>query len=612
MGRVLKVHSVGTRVILTIWIIIIRGDGMFLKKEHIEVLRALVEGSDVQKEGGARSRRLLELRIQGLVDGGVTEAGKLIVDAFSGLELNKLEDPLLDSSTIKMIELWITTGEIPARWKDVLERRGVDKKRGELILQAYARAKPSIFITPYIAEFVTGMPPGPGMLSDLTLYAKTAGYGENVIHALEAMRWIKISPETKGKAYTLTPLGRKIRNILRRYPVGPMNILFNARVLRLLTQARSVAEEQELILMGLVSGGEATPLAKELEKAFNMTEILPRVAPTYVSVEEVAALKALLEAEKKENVLATEEWVQRITKNARAREILLILESKGWVRRKEVKGKDTWEATEQGRTLVEFFGNIIMDIPSEAVKAITFSLAGDVPMPEWVQEARRHGLVAGDITKKGMVLYELARDMQRLPILTWYDAAILVKTPRERPITLERLVKEVSEYIRVDKLDIRHPRIPLERSVRIAISEAESRGYVVILQNGVVKLTRIGDLMKSVIEYGKTREMVRTRFGVTPVTYHITRTLIEHANELRKLWRELDEQVRGEAIKLLYNRLKKYTSVTVEEIWKQLRIMKMLGLVGDMGPTKAAEYLVSVGEALSSLTHSTDERGPRT
>ncbi len=570
-----------------------------MKAEHIEVLRELSEGRGGEAGAPAEmfSKRLLELRIQGLVEENkLTEAGKLIVDAFKGVDVSSLEDPVLNSEIIKILELLAETGEVPERWMERLRKRALDdEERAKKVLEAYAKAKPSIFITPYIVEFVLRMPPGPGILSDLTNFAKSIGYGYNIINALEAMRWIKISPETRGRAYTLTPLGRRIREILTRHPIRVPNVLLDKRIVSMLARTWTAAEEQELVLLGLVAGGEATPLARELVEAYNLAETLPRVAPTYVTREEIRVLSAIEEARKK-GLPATQDWIER--KAGAKGDVLHVLESKGWIVRREVKGKDTYEATEDGRKILEVFGGIVVDLPADAVKAITFALAGDVPIPEWVQEAKKHGLVAGDVTKKGRTIYEIARRMPRLPILTGYDAAVLARTPRRKGIHVDQLVREVAEYVRTEKMDIRHPRMPLERSVRIAISEAESRGYVFALQNGVVRLTRAGDLMKSVLEYGKTREMIHTKFAITPTTYHIARTIAENENRLRKLWREIDEEVLGETVKTVYNELKRYTSITVEEVFKYLIIMKRIGLLGDMGLTKAGKYLVEVGEAL--------------
>jgi len=574
---------------------------VFLKREHVELLIKIKEGKKANVPMEIISKRMLELRLQGLLeDNEPTEAGKLIADAFHDVDLSKLEDPVVNSEIIKILELKVETEYAPEKWEKILKARALDdKERAEKVLLAYKKAKPSIFITPYIAEFLLRIPPGPGMLSELTNFAKTLGYGYNIIHALEAMRWIKISPETRGRVYVLTPLGRRIRAILSKYPVSVPNILLNERIVKALAKIKekSESELQELVLLGLVAHGTETPIAKELVGAYKSEEIVPPVAPIYVTREEMQTLRVVIDAKKK-GILATESYIKK--KTGLGADVLHVLESKGWVIRKEVKNKDTYEVTEEGARIFEYFGKLAVDIPAEAVKAITYTMAGDVPIAEWVQLAQKHGLVAGDVTKRGRVLYEAAKKMVRLPLLTGYDAAVLAKTPRRKSVPAETLIKEISEYVKAEALEKPHPRLSLERTVRIALSEAESRGYIVVLQNDVVKLTKAGDLMKSVLEYGKAHEIIHTKFAITPTTYHILRVIHAHEKDLKKIWREVDENVVEEKVKLVYNELKRYTSITVEEVIKYLKIMRRIGLLGDMGITKAGQYLLEAGHALAT------------
>ncbi len=575
---------------------------MFVKRDHVRILEALLQGKEAKDSGvdqAQLSKRILELKIQGLIDeSGVTAAGKKLVEAFKGKELDRLEEPLVNSEILKICELYISTGIVPDRWKAALNARGIGEKEASVILEAYRLATPSVLITPQIAELILSMPPGPAPLSDLTNFMKRRGLGINVLNALEAMRWIKISPDTKGRVYTLTNRGRRAREILQRVSFGPY-VLVTEAVAKLVEKG---SETNETLLMDLVAGGEATALGKGMLEIFYAPEVLNRVAPTYVTVEEIKVLSAIEKVKKKQEknpeILPTEERLEKESKVKGIGEVLAILESKGWIKRVEVKGKDTYQLTEDGKAILQGFGNIIMDVTSDAVKAVTFSIAGDVPIMEWVQLAQKAGLVAGDITKRGKLLYNVARRMLRIPILVGYDAAVLARVPRGKAIPLAQLVREVAEYIRTERPDIRMPRTSPERRAQIAISEAESRGYVVVLQNGAVVLTKVGSLMKEVIEYGKTREIVNTVLAITPTTYYLLKTLKEHEAELKAVWREEETKKYYEALKVAYNSIKKFTSVTIEEVEKQLKILKRLGLLGDMGVTKAGQSLVAAGSAL--------------
>ncbi len=568
---------------------------MYLTREHVKVLQQVRQGrfEDIQKDAVVR-RRILELQIQGLLDQNkITEAGEKILEAFPDIE--GLEDPLVNSEIVKICELFVATGKILPRWKALLNARKIDERAARLILDAYRFATPAILITPEISTLLLSIPPGPGMLGELNEKVRELGFGKNILNAFEAMRWLKISPETRGRTYVLTPRAREIRRILTRIPVAPY-VLITKFVAELLASKK---ESPETTVMELVAGRELTAAGKALLEAYRISEVLSKITPIYITLDEVKVLKAIDDLhklhEKNPQILPTYDRIEKKSGVKTIGEVLAVLESKGWIKRVEVKGKDTYALTEPGRKVLAL--GIYRDIGTNAVKAITFALAGDVPIPEWVQEARMAGLVSGDITKRGWIVYELAKEMHRIPILVGYDAVVLAKVPR-KGIDYAALVSEVATFIRTERPDIRMPKVSPERRARIAIAEAEARGYVTVLQNGVVVLTRAGELMKQVIEYGKTRELMNTVYPITPTTYHLVRVLYEERKRLWAIWTEEEEKKLEEAIKLAYNEIKRYTSITIDEIKKQLTILRRIGLLGKMGVTEAGRLLLEVGKIL--------------
>ncbi len=590
---------------------------MLLTRDHLKLLIHLRGGSEEALEFRSKrkvsevtfSRRITELKILGLVDVedgriSLSQAGRLLADAVveAGLDPEGLPEVWVDTSIYKMVELAVKTGTILDMWEDQLRERGFwsdgrHTQLAEKLLEARKLARPSLFIAAELSDFIEVLPPGPEELNELVRIRDELGFGKWVLNALQAMDLLYLSPPDRyGVVYTLTPAGRIARESLWLISVISTQITVDKVTAEQIERGESTERLRE---MGLADRAGITEAGKGMLKAYKeMGAVKTPTTPFYFTLEEVKVMKAIKEVEglRKNNpeILPTKEWIEKKTGIEDVGEPLILLESKNLVERREVKGKDTYWLTKYGERALSLVGDAADDVTSNAVKAVTFPLAGDVPVAEWVHLAKKHGLVSKDITKKGRALVELSSEVTRRPILTQYDVALLMKLPKGKFVEREELIGAMLEYLGIkDEEEAR-------RAFRKAISEAESKGYVIMLQNKAVGLTPIGEVMKDVVTFGKTEVMKGMKFPVTPTTYWVLRVISENLEELKEAWRKGVDLVNVEA-KIVYNHLKKYTSVTDEEIKKAFAILRGTGLLGKMGPTSAGELLLEVGRMFERL-----------
>ena len=553
---------------------------MFLKRRHLEEIRKIKDVKDVES---VDKDVLLELRILGLVDvsdGRIrfTKAGGMLSKLVEKIDVEKLPDIFVDTEIIKMLELAIETGWIPEDWMEMLEERYLSKdgrvvEAGREILRIYKSSHPNLFISQELLDFVSGMP-RIGTLEELIAYKDTLGYGDNVINALQAMRILLISPKTEGKAFATTKTldyVLEIAKIIRRLE-RPM--LIRGREFRML---RAGETTEEFVEMGLSDEGGTTELGSKVADTYeSLGAKEDRPYPIYVLEDELSVLEAIAEIERinehTPDVIPTYSEIKKRCDVEDLGEILHILESKEFVERRMIKEKDTYWLTKWGREVMEYG-----IVTTEGMKALTFPIAGDVPTYEWVMRAKEEGLIKVGITKKGRFMLRLTREIRRMPYLTKYDAAILAKMPRGY-IHREKLVESVKELVGD------------ERGIIKAIGEAEAKGFVTELQNHMIKLTKLGRIMKSVVEYAKTSELLRVKFGVTPTTFNVLRVIVENIDVFNRIWKEKTES-RGYKIDEV-EFLKKRLSLSEEEIKKSLTILRNLGLLGKKSVTKAGRLLV--------------------
>ncbi len=589
---------------------------MLLRKDHLRLLLRLLEGDEealtLRGEGKVDelvfSRRITELKVLGLVDVEdarvrLTSAGERLARALKGaaIDLDALPDLWVDTAIYKMVDLAVKTGKILPNWEETLRVRGFwDEGPTDLareLLQTRVQARPSLLLAAELSDFLEVIPPGPDDLGELVRIRDELGFGKWVINALQAMDLLYVSPPDEfGSVYTLTPAGRKARESIWLISVVTTQITVDQRTAEQIERGEVT---ERLVEMGLADSGGITEAGRGILAAYREMGVVRRpVTPFYFTIEEIRVLRTIEETVKKREtnpeILPTKDWLEEKSGISEVGEALTLLESKGLVERREVKMKDTYWFTEHGRQAYNLVKDSGEDITSESLKSVTYPLAGEIPMAEWVREARKHGFVDKDLTKKGRKLVELSSEVTRRPVLTAYDVAILMKVPKGKYVEREELVSAVNEYLGIrDDEEAR-------RAVRKAISEAESKGLVVMLQNRTVGLTPIGEVMKDVVTFGNTQTMKTMKFPVTPTVYWVLRVISEHIDELKEAWRKGVDVVNVEA-KIVYNHLKRYTSVTDEEIKKAFVILRRTGLLGKMGPTSAGELLLEVGRMFERL-----------
>ncbi len=589
---------------------------MLLRKDHLRLLLRLLEGDEealtLRGEGKVDelvfSRRITELKVLGLVDVEdarvrLTSAGERLARALKGaaIDLDALPDLWVDTAIYKMVDLAVKTGKILPNWEETLRVRGFwDEGPTDLareLLQTRVQARPSLLLAAELSDFLEVIPPGPDDLGELVRIRDELGFGKWVINALQAMDLLYVSPPDElGSVYALTPAGRKARESIWLISVVTTQITVDQRTAEQIERGEVT---ERLVEMGLADSGGITEAGRGILAAYREMGVVRRpVTPFYFTIEEIRVLRTIEETVKKREtnpeILPTKDWLEEKSGISEVGEALTLLESKGLVERREVKMKDTYWFTEHGRQAYNLVKDSGEDITSESLKSVTYPLAGEIPMAEWVREARKHGFVDKDLTKKGRKLVELSSEVTRRPVLTAYDVAILMKVPKGKYVEREELVSAVNEYLGIrDDEEAR-------RAVRKAISEAESKGLVVMLQNRTVGLTPIGEVMKDVVTFGNTQTMKTMKFPVTPTVYWVLRVISEHIDELKEAWRKGVDVVNVEA-KIVYNHLKRYTSVTDEEIKKAFVILRRTGLLGKMGPTSAGELLLEVGRMFERL-----------
>ena len=331
--------------------------------------------------------------------------------------------------------------------------------------------------------------------------------------------------------------------------------------------------------MGLANESGTTELGKavmETYEAIGREE--SKVLPIYVLEDELAVLKAIDEIEKKyetnPEVLPTEKEIAKRANVEDLGAVLHLLESKELVERRLVKNKDTYWLTEWGREAITF-GTVSPD----AMKAVTYAESGDVPIAEWVLKAKEEGLVKAGVTDKGRFYLRLSRSIKRKPFITRYDAAILAKMPKEKYLNREELVELVRDYIGGD-----------EKEIIRAIGEAEAKGFIEELQNGMVRVTELGRKVKAALESAKLHEITSVKFSVTPTLYNVLKVIHDNLETFNRIWKEKGE-ARGYKMEEV-DVIRKHLSLGDEEIKKALTMLRQLGFLGSKSLTEAGRILV--------------------
>ena len=563
---------------------------MYLKKRHLEILREMKK-TENQAEIEAKlpeefQIRAIELYILGFaeLEGGkikLTDAGRKLLEISDSLNLDELPDLIADTEIMKMLELLEETGKVPEGWLEKLKERKLADENGltefgKALLELYRETHPVVYLTPEIVSFLRGMPKI-GTLDELITYKNSKLYGDNIVNALQAMRLLLISPPTeKGRAFATTPAAKLALKAVSMIPVFARAIILRKEDFEALKAGRSNAELES---MGLTDEKGTTEFGKAVMETYEaMGRVEEKVLPIYLLDDELAVLKAIKEIEEKyetnPDILPTEKEIAKRVEVEDLGAILHLLESKELIERRLVKNRDTYWLTEWGKEAINF-GTVSPD----AMKAVTYAESGDVPIAEWVIKAQEEGVVKAGVTDKGRFYLKLSRSIKRKPFLTRYDAAILAKTPRKKYIHRDELVELVKDYVGGD-----------EKEIIRAIGEAEAKGFVVELQNGMVKLTELGDKVKTALENAKLQEIAKVKFSVTPTLYNVLKVIYEELETFNRIWKEKGE-IKGYKMEEV-DVIRKHLSLSDDEIKKALTMLRQLGFLGSKSLTEAGKVLV--------------------
>jgi len=109
--------------------------------------------------------------------------------------------------------------------------------------------------------------------------------------------------------------------------------------------------------------------------------------------------------------------------------------------------------------------------------------------------------------------------------------------------------------------------------------------------------------MKDVVTSGKTDESLNHEISITPLHYHVLRTFNENIDAIKKIWQEIQKVDKfSEEVALIYNKIKRYTSVTLGEIEKALTQLRGYNILGRYTITSAGKKLLTAGEALLKIS----------
>ncbi len=571
---------------------------MFIRRKDLEVLNEIAGGVSERDAGRSFRSEAMLLYLNGLIrfsDGGVelTDAGKILLDAVRGVGLQTLPEVVVDSAAVEALRLWSETGVLPDEWERFLENRGLAKDGqindlGRAVLQAFERASPVFVLTNDVVSFLSSVPPV-GTYDDLVEFADLGGYGKNVLASLQAMRLLRISPPSGGRAsYVITPAAKKILEAMGHAPKVVVGIVFGPEEAAALDANRIL---ESLVQSGIQTSSGVTEFGSLMRDAYRLaTERGRMIPPAFLSREEFDVLRMIKEIQRLHRqtpaIISDYNTIRERLEKSGSRaakdlgEHLNMLLAKGFIVRGEEGGKYIYLLSDLGREAL-MHGPVSV----EAVKAVTYGIAGELPLPEWVELARREGVISTGITAKGEFYLNVSRRRPDVVYITGYDAAVVSKVPRNRYVLYDDLLREIAEYFEDDGEDV----------MRRAIAVAESKNLIDVLPNGAVRLTERGERVKGIVETAKTREFIRTRFAVTPLAFSIVRAIFENADEVNRIWKKAYDKKKdfyGELAKWLANRVR----ADVGEVEKTLEILHKIGILGEKSLTDAGKALARILE----------------
>ncbi|NPB06044.1 MAG: DUF505 domain-containing protein [Aquificae bacterium] len=239
------------------------------------------------------------------------------------------------------------------------------------------------------------------------------------------------------------------------------------------------------------------------------------------------------------------------------------------------KGELYYKPTEYGKKVIEDLNSHgVRDVTATGVKAITVS-KGEFTAPnyEWYRQALEEVLVrSGSPTDSGRLYANLAYEIKRKPHLTRFELIVLHKIPKAG-MFLDELYAEFDETMREE--------------VHLAVEKLQARGYLDVLPNDGLVLTRAGELIKEAVS------SVPEGLGnpVNPFMFRIIKAIYEVGSLYVK-----EEKVR--ILPKQFEEVEKKTGLDHETFVNELALLRLLGILGQNSLHKSGLALLKAVEEL--------------
>ncbi len=489
------------------------------------------------------------------------------------------------------------------------------------IYEIYEEITPRLEITKELAEYIRKMPPGPaekGMLPQ----------GKHFPLLLEAMRLIAFSVPNSD-VYALTGLGQAVEQALREMPFS-MDVLISEDILEdfILAVDEGIEKlpesgQEVLYTLGLFDDqGNLLPAGEKLlevyrlwrkggypyHRTFNLEvfeeEILKTIEellgkyrekkgapPTKEEIVRQVFLRPLKEYKhllgfygrrinqdfnykKKEEIRKKFEELKTVEELFKhfyeqggkwhkkmmdlVSEALYSLESFDLITTDLTeKGELYYLPTEHGKRVLEDLKNHgIRDITATGVKAITMTRREFLaPNYEWYKQAMEENLVrSGAPTDSGRLYAELAFKVRRKPHLTRFELMVLHKIPKAG-MFLSELFGEFEEN--------------MKEEVHLAVEKLQARGFLDVLPNEGLVLTKAGELIKEAVS------SIPEGLGnpINPFMFRIVKAISEVGNLYVK-----EEKVR--ILPKQFEEVEKRTGLDHETFLNELSLLRLIGILG--------------------------------
>ncbi|AAC06921.1 DUF505 domain-containing protein [Aquifex aeolicus] len=239
------------------------------------------------------------------------------------------------------------------------------------------------------------------------------------------------------------------------------------------------------------------------------------------------------------------------------------------------KGELYYVPTEHGKKVLEDLEKHgIRDITATGVKAITITKREFMaPNYEWYKQAVDEVLVrTGAPTDSGRLYSELAYTIKRKPHLTRFELMVLHKIPKAG-MFLSELFKEFDEV--------------MKEEVHLAVEKLQARGFLDVLPNEGLVLTKAGELIKEAVS------SVPEGLGnpVNPFMYRI----VEAISKVGNLY------VKEEKVRILpkqFEEVEKMTGLDHETFLNELSLLRLIGILGQNSLHKSGLALLKAVEEI--------------